>query len=313
MRNTINQVHLEGWLYQHQLTMKVSGESSKNPGTQFINGTIDIATDDMMTNIVTVHYTYVTAKTSKGTDDSRFAVLQNIINGTLCSVMEHGADKAAKLRVDTSIGLNEFYSNRNGTEELVSIKRNEGGFIHTTQTIAANEMMRNTFKCDMVINKVRRIEADEERDRPESMIIGGCIFDFRKAILPVEFTVTNPTGMDYFDSLEVTEKTPCFTQVSGSQISRVIIVRRESQGSFGEPLVEESTTTQRDFIVNWAAGETYEWDSEESITANELKEKIQERNLYLAGVKQRQDEYNASRAASTGAATAPVSASGFNF
>jgi len=34
--------------------------------------------------------------------------------------MEHGADRAAKIRIDSQIGVNEFYSNRNGTDELVS-------------------------------------------------------------------------------------------------------------------------------------------------------------------------------------------------
>jgi len=33
MRKTINTTHLEGVLYQHSLSLKVSGEKSKNPGT----------------------------------------------------------------------------------------------------------------------------------------------------------------------------------------------------------------------------------------------------------------------------------------
>ena len=31
-----NQTHIEGALYQHDLTLKVTGENSKNPGTEFI-------------------------------------------------------------------------------------------------------------------------------------------------------------------------------------------------------------------------------------------------------------------------------------
>ena len=34
-----NATHIEGLLYQHALTLKTSGENSKNPGTQFISGT----------------------------------------------------------------------------------------------------------------------------------------------------------------------------------------------------------------------------------------------------------------------------------
>ena len=54
-KTMINQTHIEGVLYEHALESKVSGETSKNPGTPFISGTIGIATDDAMTNIITVH------------------------------------------------------------------------------------------------------------------------------------------------------------------------------------------------------------------------------------------------------------------
>ena len=56
-KTMINQTHIEGVLYEHDLTIKESGENSKNPGTKFISGTISIATDDAMTNIVPIHFT----------------------------------------------------------------------------------------------------------------------------------------------------------------------------------------------------------------------------------------------------------------
>ena len=66
MKKFINQTHIAGALYQHDLTLKVSGENSKAPGTEFITGNIEIATDDDGINIVPVHFTYVTATTSTG-------------------------------------------------------------------------------------------------------------------------------------------------------------------------------------------------------------------------------------------------------
>ena len=113
-KNLINTTHIEGWLYEHALELKTSGPNSKNPGTQFITGTISIATDNDMTNIVPVHFTYVTATTSKGSASATFTALNNIINKTYGTYMEVGKDKAAKLRIDSAIGLNEFYSDRNG-------------------------------------------------------------------------------------------------------------------------------------------------------------------------------------------------------
>ena len=51
-KKLINECHIEGYLYEHALENKVSGDTSKNPGTPFISGTVSIATDNEMTNIV---------------------------------------------------------------------------------------------------------------------------------------------------------------------------------------------------------------------------------------------------------------------
>ena len=56
-----NETHIEGYLYEHALEKKQTGPNSKNPGTDFIAGTISIATDEACLNIVPVHFTYVTA------------------------------------------------------------------------------------------------------------------------------------------------------------------------------------------------------------------------------------------------------------
>lgn len=311
MKNT---THIEGLLYQHSLSLKTSGENSKNPGTQFINGTIDIATDNALTNIVSVHFTYVTPKYAKsGSDNATFATLQNIINGTMPNVMEHGVDKAVKLRIDSAIGVNEFYSNRNGKEELVSAKRNEGGFIHVVQTLAADEAARNTFRCDMVITGAREIEADEEHSRPRQVKVSGYVFDFRKSLIPVEFTALSDGAMDYFLGLDASQKNPVFTELWGNQVSQVTMVKTVTESAFGQPLVTESPRTNRDFVITGAIGEPYVWDDDSTITAQEWKTALADREVALAAIKQRQDEYNASRAQTQAPAATPGGASGFNF
>ena len=309
-KNFVNQTHIEGYLYEHTLETKVTGENSKNPGTTFITGNVNIATDEDLTNIVTVHFTYVTAVTSTGKNNPSFQTLSNIANGTLKSVMADGKDLAAKVRVDSAIGLNEFYTKRNGTEELVSARRNEGGFIHVvTDGLVADEAQRNTFKCDMLITNVRRVEANEERKEPEKMIVKGAIFDFRKQLLPVEFTALNPRAMDYFESLEITNTNPTFTQVWGKQISQTITTTITQESAFGEPAVREVKSPRKDFVITGANPEPYVWDDESSLTAEEFKGMIAERETYLATVKQRQDEYEASKKA----APAAPAKSGFNF
>lgn len=291
----INQSHIVGLLYEHKLEERVTGENSKNPGTEYITGTISIATDDEVTNIVPIHYTYVTATTSKGNINNTYTTLKGILNGTYKTVMSDGADVATKLRVDSAIGLNEFYSDRNGDVELVSVKRNEGGFIHIissySPTEIENENLRNKFKVDMLITGTRNIEADEERNRPEKLIVKGAIFDFRGALLPVEFSAVNAKAIAYFESLEASQKQPVFTQVWGKQISHTVVKQIEQESAFGESYVQETTTTEKDFIITGAKPEPYEWDDESTMTATELKEAMAEREIYLASLKSRYDDF----------------------
>ena len=310
MRKMTNRSHLEGFVYQHNLKKTISGPNSAHPGTEYIAGDLEVMTDDAGLNIVSVHYTYVTARTSSDKENAAFKVLSDIIDGKLGTVMGNGQDKAAMVRIDSSIGLNDFYSDRSGQEELVSAKRNEGGFIHVVNAINEDENTRNTFETDIIITRVTIKEADPDRDLPEKAIVKGAIFDFRNAMLPVELSVVNPHAIKYFESLEASEKNPVFTKVKGRQVSEVIVRKIVEEGAFGEPSVRETKSTRKDWIITWAAKEPYEWDSEETITAQEFLKAISDRNTYLATVKQRNDEYKASRNQAPAAFTTATTGTG---
>jgi hypothetical protein len=311
MKKMTNTTHIEGLLYEHKLELRESGPNSKNPGTKFIMGTVDIATDDACTNIVPVHFTYVTATTAKGATNATFTTLSNIVDGKYGSVMADGKDKAVKLRIDSALGLNEFYTERNGQEELVSAKRNEGGFVHVADSLAEDETIRNTFKCDMLITGVKEVEADEEKKLPAKAIVRGAIFDFRGSLMPVEFSAVNPNAIKYFVGLGASNASPTFTCVWGRQVSETIVREIRTESAFGEDEVREVKNTRKDFVITGASKEPYAWDDESTLTANEVAEAVAARETYLATIKARQDEYKASKNAAT-AAAAP-SKTGFNF
>ena len=311
MKKMTNTTHIEGLLYEHKLELRESGPNSKNPGTKFIMGTVDIATDDACTNIVPVHFTYVTATTAKGATNATFTTLSNIVDGKYSSVMADGKDKAVKLRIDSALGLNEFYTDRNGQEELVSAKRNEGGFVHVADSLAEDETIRNTFKCDMLITGVKEVEADEEKKLPAKAIVRGAIFDFRGSLMPVEFSAVNPNAIKYFVGLGASNANPTFTCVWGRQVSETIVREIRTESAFGEDEVREVKNTRKDFVITGASKEPYIWDDETTLTANEVAEAVANRETYLATIKQRQDEYKASKNAAP-AAAAP-SKTGFNF
>lgn len=311
-KNFINETHIEGWVYEHKLDKKVTGPTSKNPGTEFISGTVSIATDNEMTNIVPVHYTYVVATTKSGSTNNTFTALSNIIDGTWKNVMEHGKDVATKVKIDSAIGVNDFYTQRNGENEptLVSAKRNEGGFIHAETNLKDDEKERSTFTCDMIITNVIRAEADEENNRPERMTVKGCTFDFLKSIVPIELTVLNPVAMDYFEGLDATNKNPVFTKVWGRQVSTVSTVVKTEESAFGEAKVTEVQNTRKEWVITGAAAEPYIWDDESTITEAELSEAMTNRETHLAEVLTRWKDYQDSKKAGNGA---PTVKEGFKF
>ena len=300
MRNMKNETHIEGYVYEHKLEKKVSGETSKNPGTEFITGTVSIATDDAMMNVVQVHFTYVTATTKRGSANTTYAILNSIIEGKTRSVMANGKENADKIRIDSALALNEWYDKNN---ELISVKRNEGGFVHLTNELNP-ENQRATFEADIVINNCIRMEANEERNTPERVVVKGAIFDFRKALLPVELTVKHPAAMDYFESLGASPKTPVFTRVKGQQVAQTSTRTITEESAFGEASVKEVRNSYRDFVITWAQQEPYIWDDESTILASEFAEAIANREIYKAEIKKRQDEYQASKGNAIPAAAA---------
>lgn len=309
MKKMINRVSLQGYLYQHKLALRTSGETSKTPGTQYINGTIDIATDPSLTNIVTVHYTYVVPVFAKsGKTNRTFGILNDIINGKLKTVMGDGVDQAAKLQIDTAFDLNEFYNDK---DELVSAKRNEGGFVTVLSAFSEDPHRINEFEVDIVLNGTRTIEADPERNLDEKLILKGAIFNFAGALLPVEFSVTNPGAIDYFMSLDPSKDNIVFTRLRGKQISETIVSKIEEENAFGGTYVREVPRSRKDCVINWSQKEPYVWDDESTITIAEMQKAMADREIHKAEIKQRNDEYKASQAGNT--TTTPVSNNGFNF
>ena len=317
MRKAINKERVEGRIYDHALAMKtVQNTESKNYGKEFINGTIDVATDDDCLNIIQVHFSYVTEVTAKGNKNNTFTALKNIIeNGK--TILNDGADNATMVRIDTALALNDFYTDRNGEETLVSAKRNEGGFV-TIITSLGDADNRNTFEFDMLINGTRLVEADEERNIPaDYLVVKGAVFDFRNAILPVEFVVRSKGGMDYFESLDASPENLTFTKVWGKINSETIVRKVEEESAFGEPSVKEYTRTSREWLITGTSKPDAVYpidDAEAGITKEEIKKALADREVYLADVKKRQDDYKASQAGGAAStASAPAAAGGFNF
>lgn len=307
MRKVLNKEHIEGRVYEHNLAIKtVQNTASPNFGKEFIGGTLDIATDDNCTNVVTIHFSYVTELTSKNNRNETYFTLKNIIeNGK--TVLVDGPENATMVKVDTALGLNDFYTNKGGEEVLVSAKRNEGGFVHSV-TKLCDEAARNTFEFDMLINGTKYVEKDEEKHIDNDyLIIKGAIFNFKNDILPVELYCYNPSGIKYFESLDASSANLVFTKVWGNIQTNVVKYQKTEESAFGEPVIKNYDRTTREWVVTGAAPEGYPiGDEKTGITEEEIKEAVAKREILLAETKKKAEEYKASQnAASAPSVTAP--------
>lgn len=294
MRSNINQEQIAGRIYQHNLQIKkVTNESSPNFGKEFISGTIDIATDEAALNIVTIHYTYVTEQTKSGGANPTYTNLKRIIDGGK-TVFTDGKDLAWKVRCTPAIALNDFYPQ--GQDQLVSQPRHEGGFVTIVNELPPEGIERNKFTVDTLITQVDIVEADPEAGIPDTYAKLHCaIFNFRNDILPFNLTVRNPSGVKYFESLDASNSNPVFTKVWGKISSETVSIQRETKSAFGEAAVDTTQRRIREWVITGAQEEPYIFEEGGDLSPTEIKTAIENRNVYLADVKKRADDYYANR------------------
>lgn len=315
MRPNVNQEQIEGRIYQHNLQTKtVANEKSANFGKVFINGTIDVATDEACLNIVTVHYTFVTELTKNGGTNPSFNNLKRIIESGK-TILADGKDQAWKVRLTPSAALNDFYPQ--GQNELVSQPRHEGGFVSIITELHPEGIERNKFTFDTLITNVEHVEKDEDLGIKEDYAKIHCaIFNFKNDILPFTLTVRNPGGIKYFEDLGASSSEPVFTKVWGKIASETIQVKKETESAFGEAAVDTTQRRVREWVVTGAQKEPYIFGEGGVLTPEDIKTAIENRNIALADIKKRSDEYYASRgtAGTTSATTtSAIPAGGFNF
>ena len=300
MRKPQNTERVEGRIYQHDLAIKqVQNKESANFGKDFISGNLEVATDDEGLNVIKVHFTYVTETNKNGAKNNTYATLKKIIDENKTWTSE-GKDNATKVRIDTALALNDFYNNN---DELVSAKTNEGGFVTIINELGEpNE--RNRFSADMVITGVEVKDTDAQgNDITPYAIVKGAVFNFRNDLLPVDFKVKNDKGIKYFEDLGATSANPIYTRVWGNIISETSTTTQEVESAFGEPAVRTYKNTNKEWVITGTAKVPYDFGDENILTAEELTKASQNRQVYLADVKKRADEYKASRAAGTPTAT----------
>lgn len=305
-----NNTEVQGYIFnfgndeRRQLKECISGPNSTHPGTEYIRGELNVATDDEASNVVTIWFQYVPkvwpAKNGKPErENPTYTELARLID--TAKTFESDGVAATKVRVSGNLDVNDFYT-REG--ELASPKRIRGGFVHVLNgPISSNPA---TFDIECILSQAINKEVE---DGDDYLTLKGYTFDFRNAVLPFEVNVRIPAAIAYFEGQDISNTNPLVTNIKGNIVSAIVNKEVEVESAFGEPVIEVSTRTVRTWDVTWAAKEPMEWDDESSITKAEFKKCLQEREDMLAAEKKRQDEWKASQGSSFSAATPAAKAS----
>ena len=300
MRKNINTEHIEGRVYQHSLEVKtVQNQASANFGKQYIGGKLEVATDEKGMNVVPVEFTFVSPTTKAGGQNKTYTELMKIITDGK-TWMTDGPEAATKVSIDTALGLNDFYVPEGNDYTLVSQKINQGGFVTVVAEIKPDENLRSTFTTDMLITNVKRVEATNEEDA-DYVVVRGAVFDFKNALLPVEFVVRNPGGMQYFENMGVTGAEPVYTKVWGRITNLTETYNKTEETAFGEEAVSVRERHIREWVITGASKVPYDFGDEKVMTMAEVTKASQDREIYLADIKKRREEYAAQKAAGANA------------
>lgn len=316
MRKNTNQETIQGYLYQQGLQFKtVKNEKSANFGKEFISGTLDVATDEACLNVLTVHYTYVTEYTASGAKNATYTALKKIYEEPK-TVLTDGKENALKVKLSPSAALDDFYPQ--GQDELVSLPKNEGGFVTIINNFDSPEgLNRQKFVFDMIINNVKHIEADPDRNIDEDYAeIKGAIFNFKNDLLPFTVLAKDPGAIRYFEEQFATsENHIIYTQVWGKIISATKVLRKTVESAFGEDAVDVTERKIKEWVVTGARKEPYVFNDSATITVEELTKAQQDRNVLLATKKKNRDEYEKTREGNANSSidNVAISNGGFNF
>ena len=333
MKKMINTERVEGRIYQHNLVIKtVQNRESANFGKEFISGNIEVATDEAGLNIIPVHFTYVTETTGSGNTNATYSNLKKIIE-TGKTWITDGPEAATKVRIDTALALNDFYTE---DDRQISTKVNEGGFVTILNGELNPENERNTFTTDMVITNVSRVEADPEKNIDKDkfniintefkndkhflrfspkeldnidkdyLIVKGCVFNFRNNILPVDYVVKNEDGMQYFEDLNASPNEPVFTKVWGKINCTSIVNEIKEETAFGEESVRTFERITKEWLITGTSKVPYDFGDESVLTVAELTAAMQDRELLLADTKKRSQDYRASKKANSATIITPT-------
>lgn len=286
MKQMINEIQLQGYVYSiggrdGALYHGRTSAESKIPNTDYVSGTVNIVTDEDGANIVPIRFNFVTEKYSKsGKENPSWGVLRDIENNN-ATWQAQGKEGAYKIRVTCAAASNPFVGQEGRMVDRPTI---DVTFAHPAAG-GFNDNQRNAFKFDMIVVNYSEHEVE---DGENYGVINGYVFNsFRKEATPVVLTIHDPSGMQYFESLDASTGNPVFQSVWGKIVSTTIRHEKEVESAFGAPQIEYTTSTQREWVVEGCAANVGEFGDAGIISEDELVECLNNHENTIALAKER--------------------------
>lgn len=278
MRKTINNVKVEGKVYDHSLKAGVS-----KTGKNYVMGELQIQVSD--TNTVPVRFIEMETSSS-GNENKKYKTLVNLMN----TVVTVSNAKEGQEPTCVSIGASTLAPEEFTTDGVVKTNFRKaiqsGGFVNVIQPNQMNPQA--TFKNDvMITGTVREIDPVTTLEK-DYLTVNAYVFDYKNSITPMTFQIYNPNGINYFQSLAPNT----FTQIWGKIESNTIKTVVETQNAFGEPLVEETTRTTKQWVITGANQVPF---GEDQMTVEEWNNCLANRNMYTAELAKKEQEFKVNK------------------
>lgn len=313
MKTCVNTVNLCGRIFEHSLTQRtVNNPESKVNGQNFIMGDVQVAVNADSTNVIPVHFSFISEMTKNNQPNRTYNNLMRIINEGK-TVKDDGEDADWITITNGTIELND-YPGRDG--EMRSVPRVGARFADFNRS----KQYTNLFEADTLINAATLVEGNPENGTSDRVDLKGAVFSFRNEFMPITFMIDDQRGMDYFLGENISNNNMMFTKLYGTIENLTIKHETTEEVAFGDPIVKTTERHQRAWKIYKAAALPYDLSDPEVLTPDELTKMLQDRELHLASEKKRAEEYRASKAAAPKAVPAASnpfanasSNSGFSF
>ena len=288
-----NTVVITGELATNNLEVKVSAK-----GVEYITGYVDIKTAENETHRVNF---FEMATFNSGKENNAFKGLRTAMD-TKVSIADIAEGKVAetvpsKVRVTGGqLEMNDYY--HGATEQVVSTPRVSGRYIADLKLDAKGNLPQfgATFQVQGVLQK-KVVKEDNNGDVKVTLQLLNP--DFRGTLTPIEL-VAYGGAAEHFEA-NVDNGQALFLEGNLKNIYERHEKEVQLEGMFGEPMIETTQRTVREWVVTRGGNLTYgtgvnevNWDDAEL-----LRKALAERETMLAGLKGKYEERQGKKKASS--------------